>query len=307
MVVAGEIRYVLDLCCIGDAAVIDALLTPKLAPLFVGIGNFRYACMVAVNMAACKDVSRSRLLLLFIHLRTGAGMVLYDCATHSEVWCGWKYLGDMAGHNIAEYTGLLVGLQCAKALGVTKIVVEGDSEFVIRQLEGRYQARDETFISMHRRCIKELDGFEGFEVRCIPRMENKRADELANQAMDTEESWGIVTNHAETYGKTPIGDDSIDEEHPTLLSLDDTGLNTESPIDPEKTYLLQFDGGSRGNPGRCRFSLVSIVQERGKSMTMLTSTRFLGRKKWSRCGVVRHRNKCRGLVWMEVSWRDRDE
>jgi hypothetical protein len=41
MVAAGEIRYVLDLCRIGDAAVIDALLTPKLALLFVGIGNFR--------------------------------------------------------------------------------------------------------------------------------------------------------------------------------------------------------------------------------------------------------------------------
>lgn len=177
-------------------------------------------------------------------------MVLYDFDTHSEVWCGWKYLGDTAGHNIAEYTGLLVGLQCAKALGVTKIVAEGDSEFVIRQLEGRYHARNEMFLSMHRQCRKELDGFEDVEVRFIPRVDNKRADELANQAMDMEESWGIVTNSAENYGETSIIDDNIHEENPTLLSIDDTGLNTESPIDPEKTYLLRFDGGSRGNPGK---------------------------------------------------------
>lgn len=121
----------------------------------------------------------------------GAGMVLYNPDNNEEIWCGWKFLEEKATNNEAEYTGLLVGLQCAQSLGIKKLLVEGDSELIVKQLHGIYQVKAEGLQVLNSACKKIIDSFEFFRVSHIPRAENKRADELANQAMDTRESYGF--------------------------------------------------------------------------------------------------------------------
>ena len=121
----------------------------------------------------------------------GCGMVLYDDDMH-EIWCGWKYIGDHHTNNAAEYKALLLGMQCAKSLGITKLRAEGDSLLIVRHLMGIYSVKEPRLKTLFQACQDVIDMFESFEVQHIPRAENARADQLANQAMDTRESFGFA-------------------------------------------------------------------------------------------------------------------
>jgi ribonuclease HI len=125
----------------------------------------------------------------------GAGMVIFDSETGDEIWCGWKYHSDNATNNLAEYLGLLCGLKCAKSLGIRHLIVEGDSQLIVRHLKGQYKCREET-LKVFFHAAKEIiaHDFDTFDIRHIPRAENSRADFLANHAMDTRESGGFTTS-----------------------------------------------------------------------------------------------------------------
>lgn len=120
----------------------------------------------------------------------GAGMVIYD-DNQQEVWCGWKFLEYRATNNDAEYTALIVGLKCALSLGITNLRVEGDSELIVRQLEGRYQVKEGRLRELWKESKELIPLFDFIEIRHIPRAKNKRADELANAAMDSQGSFGF--------------------------------------------------------------------------------------------------------------------
>jgi ribonuclease HI len=123
------------------------------------------------------------------HGIAGAGAVLYD-GDH-EIWCAWKYLGSGMTNNVAEYHALMLGLQCAQALGIRRLRAQGDSELIVKQILGRYQVRSTTLRKLWKRTlemIRELDHFEAGHVR---REYNKRADWLANHAMDNKHSFGV--------------------------------------------------------------------------------------------------------------------
>jgi len=60
-----------------------------------------------------------------------------------------------------------------------------DSELVVRQLEFRYKVRNERLRPFFERLLELRRQFDSFSVRSVPRAQNKRADELANLALDT--------------------------------------------------------------------------------------------------------------------------
>lgn len=119
----------------------------------------------------------------------GAGMVLYD-QDGKEIWCGWKFLECMS-NNAAEYWALLLGLQCARSLGIRRLVVLGDSELIIKQLLGIYRVRDAKLYDIFVPTKSALDEFEHIELKHVFRADNQRADWLANHAMDTLSSHGF--------------------------------------------------------------------------------------------------------------------
>ena len=123
---------------------------------------------------------------------SGAGMVLYDSEDGSELWSGYKYIGDRYTNNEAEYMGLVIGLQCARSLGVKSIVVQGDSQLILRQVEGKYKVKSQSLKYYYElvTCIRKE--FTSFETSHIERCLNGRADELANKAMDTKTSHGFL-------------------------------------------------------------------------------------------------------------------
>lgn len=121
----------------------------------------------------------------------GVGMVLYD-DNGKEIWCGWHFHPEAASNNVAEYTALVCGLRCARSLGVAKLIVEGDSLLVVRQMNELYRKREGELVMFRREARELITNLSYFRIRKISRAENKRADWLATHAMTFRESDGFI-------------------------------------------------------------------------------------------------------------------
>jgi len=89
-----------------------------------------------------------------------------------------------ATNNVAEYRGLLLGLERARALGATEVQVVNDSELVAHQVTGRYKVKHPDMKPLHARTMQALGAFERWSIRSVPRAQNAEADALVNQALD---------------------------------------------------------------------------------------------------------------------------
>jgi ribonuclease HI len=89
-----------------------------------------------------------------------------------------------ATNNVAEYRALLLGIELAAAHGASAVDLVGDSELVVRQVEGRYKVKDATLRGLHEEVKRALVGFEGWTIRHVRRESNADADRLVNEALD---------------------------------------------------------------------------------------------------------------------------
>jgi ribonuclease HI len=94
-----------------------------------------------------------------------------------------EYLG-VATNNVAEYRGLLLGLQRARALGADEVEVVNDSELVAKQVNGVYKVKHPDMRPLHAESLKALGDFGRWSIRSVPRAQNAGADALVNQALD---------------------------------------------------------------------------------------------------------------------------
>jgi ribonuclease HI len=110
------------------------------------------------------------------------GYALFD-AQGRELAAEGRCIGR-ATNNEAEYRALIAGLERAIALRIQNLEVRLDSELVVLQLCGRYRVRTPHLIPLHQRARSLLSAFASANVRHVRRHENKRADDLANVALD---------------------------------------------------------------------------------------------------------------------------
>jgi tryptophan 2,3-dioxygenase/ribonuclease HI len=89
-----------------------------------------------------------------------------------------------ATNNVAEYRGLLLGLERARERGATEVEVVNDSELVAKQVNGEYKVKNPEMAPLHEQALRALEGFERWTVRSVPRAQNAAADALVNQALD---------------------------------------------------------------------------------------------------------------------------
>ena len=92
------------------------------------------------------------------------------------------YLGEST-NNVAETCALILGLQEALRLGSRRVLVLTDSELLARQVTGAYRVKDERLRLLHALIRPLKESFEHFEIRHLPREENRAADRLANKAV----------------------------------------------------------------------------------------------------------------------------
>jgi len=111
-----------------------------------------------------------------------SGAVLFDegGAVLREVG---TFLG-VATNNVAEWTGLVTGLEAALELGIDDLAVRLDSELVVKQISGQYRVKHEGLIPLHAKAKVLLRKFARVDVQHVRRKENAAADALVNQVLD---------------------------------------------------------------------------------------------------------------------------
>jgi ribonuclease HI len=114
------------------------------------------------------------------------GAAIYD-ETGREVHAVSRRIGR-ATNNEAEYQAAIAGLEAALALGASEVRLRMDSELVVRQLTGAYKVRNPRLRPMFERLIDLRRRFQSFTPEAVPRALNKRADALANHALDHTET-----------------------------------------------------------------------------------------------------------------------
>ena len=100
---------------------------------------------------------------------------------------GYAYTG-IKTNNQAEYNGLLNGLKEIKkeySLKNLSLTIKGDSELIIKQLKGDYKVKSKNLRPYYLEVQKILNEIPNISFEWIPREENRIADHLANQAIDT--------------------------------------------------------------------------------------------------------------------------
>jgi ribonuclease HI len=91
-----------------------------------------------------------------------------------------------ATNNVAEYRALLLGIELAAVHGAGELELVGDSELIVRQVEGRYKVKDATMRELHAEVKRALRPFASWSIRHVRREQNADADRLVNAALDGE-------------------------------------------------------------------------------------------------------------------------
>ncbi|MBD8505561.1 bifunctional RNase H/acid phosphatase [Hoyosella sp. G463] len=113
----------------------------------------------------------------------GFGAVVRDSTTGAVLAERDEYIGE-ATNNVAEYQGLIAGLEAAAGIGARIVEARLDSKLIVEQMSGRWKVKHPDMIPLSRRAREIAAGFESVSYTWIPRAENKHADALANRAMD---------------------------------------------------------------------------------------------------------------------------
>ena len=87
-------------------------------------------------------------------------------------------------NNVAEYTALIDGLEAAAKLGVRQLQIVSDSELLVRQIIGEYRVRSENILDLYHAAQMALMKFDRWQIRHVPRSQNREADRLVNAAID---------------------------------------------------------------------------------------------------------------------------
>ena len=111
------------------------------------------------------------------------GGVIYN-ESGEELDTYYKFIGT-ATNNVAEYCGLLAGLHRARELNIKELKVFGDSNLIIQQVTGKWKVKNDNLRAIYNQ-IKQVEPFfTVISYQHVYRKDNKRADQLANIALDT--------------------------------------------------------------------------------------------------------------------------
>lgn len=117
---------------------------------------------------------------------TGAGFVIEDEATGDVIEEGCRPLGT-GTNNEAEYQALILAMERCIELGLTRAHFHTDSQLMERQLNGIYKIKEPRMAQFARRVQELKKAFDRFQITSIRREFNKRADELANLGLKTQD------------------------------------------------------------------------------------------------------------------------
>ena len=114
----------------------------------------------------------------------GSGTVIY-AADGTTILDEIVYVvGKKSTNNVAEYYGLLRGVERAAELGATDVEFFMDSKLVVEQINGRWKIKHPDMQKLAVEAKKIINGFDNFSLSWVARAKNSVADKLSNDAMD---------------------------------------------------------------------------------------------------------------------------
>jgi broad specificity phosphatase PhoE/ribonuclease HI len=120
----------------------------------------------------------------------GYGAVVRDANSGEVLAERYESLGATT-NNVAEYQGLIAGLEAAADLAPgADVQVRMDSKLVVEQMSGRWQIKHPAMQPLASRASAAARRLGRVSYEWVPRAQNAHADRLANQAMDEAKNGG---------------------------------------------------------------------------------------------------------------------
>ncbi len=113
----------------------------------------------------------------------GVGVVVSTADDGTVLFRRGYFLGETT-NNVAEYTGLLRGIELASTLDCTHVRFVSDSELMVKQMKGVYKVKADHLRKLRDKAQCALAALPSWEITHVKREHNQGADEMANAAMD---------------------------------------------------------------------------------------------------------------------------
>ncbi|XP_024164300.1 uncharacterized protein LOC112171333 [Rosa chinensis] len=124
---------------------------------------------------------------------SGAGILLIS--PDDQVYEYALKFAFKASNNATEYEALIAGLQIARELGVQHLSIFSDSQLIVKQVSGNFEAKEPQMSSYQALARALVQRFTSYIFTQIPRAENDKADALAKLTS---------TSPSPTYGATKV-------------------------------------------------------------------------------------------------------
>ena len=120
-------------------------------------------------------------------ISTGGAVVFYPDSRKIFFERG-EYI-DFATNNQAEYRGLLIGVQSALEMGIKNLLIEGDSQLIIFQTEGKWKVKNEVLKELNKEVKDLISQFDFVAIRHIYRENNQHSDRITNDVFKSKQSF----------------------------------------------------------------------------------------------------------------------
>ena len=197
----------------------------------------------------------------------GYGAVVWT-ADHRTVLAERKQAIGRATNNVAEYSGLIAGLEEAANLGASEVEVNMDSKLVVEQMSGRWKVKHPDMVPLHQQATSLSTRFDRVTYTWVPRAKNSHADRLANEAMDAAAELATSAPEATTEQHTNPAGWTGARGAPTQFLLLRHG---QTELSVERRY------SGRGNPAltelgrRQADAAAQFIGEKGGVAAVITS------------------------------------
>ena len=181
----------------------------------------------------------------------GSGSVVYDASGETLGEIAYV-VGKKSTNNVAEYYGLVRGLEACREVGATVVDVFMDSKLVVEQMTGRWKIKHPDMQKLAREARDLASSFEKVTYTWVPRAKNKKADELSNVAMDAAargDAPGIVKGTGMWVGKDAGEPEGVEKQtHQTASPAHWAGS------DAPRTRFILLRHGQTQHSAEQRFS-----------------------------------------------------
>ena len=177
----------------------------------------------------------------------GYGAVVRDADSGEVLAERYQSLGTTT-NNVAEYSGLIAGLESAADLAPgADVQVKMDSKLVVEQMSGRWKIKHPALLPLASRAEAAARRLGRVSYEWVPRAQNAHADRLANQAMDEAKGGGSRSGGSGASSPEPPGPRPAPRPGPGWTAAHSEPTTTvllrhgETPLSTERRFAGRGD------------------------------------------------------------------